>query len=155
MPERDLNVKAQEGMYFIFELAGEEYGLEILQVREIIALMPLTAIPQVPVHIKGVVNLRGKVIPVVDLRLKFGFPAVDYTAENCIIILSIGDLLIGVIVDRVCDVVTIGQDLIEPPPGFNASLCLDFITGIGRIGDKVKILLNINKVLADDFRVVK
>jgi purine-binding chemotaxis protein CheW len=141
---------AKEGKYLTFALGHEEYGLEILQVREIIGLMDITAVPKVPEHVKGVINLRGKIIPVIDLRLKFGMPKVDYSNETCIIVLNVADMLMGVIVDKVSEVLDISQDRIEPTPKFGTSLHTDFITGIGKVGDKVKILLNIERVLTED-----
>ncbi len=141
---------AQEGKYLTFALGNEEYGLEILKVREIIGLMDITAVPQVPNYIKGVINLRGKVIPVTDLRLKFGMNAIDYTKETCVIVLNVGDILIGIIVDRVCEVLDVMQKDIEPPPSFGTKVHTDFIIGIGKVGERVKILLDINKVLTED-----
>jgi purine-binding chemotaxis protein CheW len=139
-----------EGKYLTFALGKEEYGLEILQVREIIGLMEITAMPQVPEYVKGVINLRGKVIPVVDLRLKFGLPAIAWTQETCIIVLNICDTLIGIVVDRVCEVLDIPQDHIEPSPSFGGEARVDFISGMGKVDDKVKILLDIEKILAID-----
>lgn len=140
---------AQEGKYLTFALGNEEYGVEILQVREIIGLMDITAVPQVPQYVKGVINLRGKVIPVVDLRLKFQMPEVEYTKETCIIVLNVKDTMMGIIVDRVCEVLDIKQQNIEPAPNFGSRLESDFITGMGKIGDNVKILLDIEKVLTE------
>jgi purine-binding chemotaxis protein CheW len=145
---------AKEGKYLTFALGHEEYGLEILQVREIIGLMDITSVPRVPEYVKGVINLRGKIIPVIDLRLKFGMEKVEYTNETCIIVLNVVDLMMGVIVDKVSQVLDITQDHIEPTPHFGLSLHTDFITGIGKVGDKVKILLNIERVLTEDVGLV-
>lgn len=141
---------AQAGKYLTFALGHEEYGLEILGVREIIKLMDITAVPKVPEYVKGVINLRGKVISVIDLRLKFALPQVEYTKETCIIVLNVANTLMGIVVDHVCEVLDIVQDNIEPPPSFGKNSEVDFITGVGKIGDKVKILLDIQKVLAQD-----
>jgi purine-binding chemotaxis protein CheW len=141
---------AKEGKYLTFALGHEEYGLEILGVREIIGLMDITAVPQVPDYVKGVINLRGKVIPVVDLRLKFGMPRQEYTKETCIIVINVNNTLMGIVVDHVCEVLDISKDNIEPAPSFGSKLHTDFITGMGKIGDKVKILLAIEKVLTED-----
>lgn len=141
---------AKEGKYLTFALGHEEYGLEILGVREIIGLMDITAVPQVPQYVKGVINLRGKVIPVIDLRLKFGMEMIKYTNETCIIVLNVNNTLMGIIVDRVCEVLDIIRDNIEPAPSFGTRINTDFITGMGKIGDKVKILLDIEKVLTED-----
>lgn len=140
--------KTREGKYLTFVLAGEEYGLEILKVREIISVMEITEVPQVPPFIKGVINLRGKVIPVMDLRLKFGMTPMEYTRETCIIVVNIGDLLIGVVVDTVAEVLDINESEIDPPPTFGISVQTDFIMGMGKIKGRVKILLDIDKILS-------
>ncbi len=147
---KNKDILAKEGKHLTFALAQEEYGLEILDVREIIGLMEITCVPKVPSYVKGVINLRGKVIPVIDLRLKFGMPKVDYTNETCIIVLNVNGSMMGIIVDKVCEVLDIAQENIEPAPTFGGKTKSDFITGMGKIGDKVKILLNISKVLATD-----
>ena len=147
-------VIAKEGKYLTFALGNEEFGLEILRVREIIGLMEITAIPYVPHYAKGVINLRGKVIPVIDLRLKFNMEAVPYVRETCIIVLSVQDTSMGIIVDRVCEVMDITQENIEPPPVFGSAQELGCIIGVGKVGDKVKLLLDINKVLSEDLGIV-
>ena len=144
---------AKEGKYLTFALGREEYGLEILSVREIIGLMDITGVPQVPKYVKGVINLRGKVIPVIDLRLKFGMPSVDYTSETCIIVLNIQNVLMGILVDRVREVLDIAEADIEPPPTFGSTAGVEFIKGMGKISGKVKILLNIEKVLTNDLTI--
>ncbi len=141
---------AKEGKYLTFGLGKEDYGLEILKVREIIGMMNITAVPQVPEYVKGVINLRGKVIPVVDLRLKFGMKSVEATTETCVIVININDVLIGIIIDKVKEVLDIKQDNIEPAPNFGAHVHTDYILGIGKLGDSVKILLNIEKVLSEE-----
>ena len=145
-----MQAAAKEGKYLTFALGHEEYGLEILEVREIIGLMEITAVPQVPDYVKGVINLRGKIIPVIDLRLKFGMERINYTNETCIIVLNVNSTLMGIVVDRVCEVLDISQDNIEPAPSFGSKVQTDFITGMGKVGDKVKILLAIEKVLTED-----
>jgi purine-binding chemotaxis protein CheW len=144
--------REKEGKYLTFALAHEEYGLEILKVREIIGYMNVTAIPQIPSYVKGVINLRGQVIPVVDLRAKFGMEAVGITDETCIIVVEITrtdrKFSTGIVVDRVQEVLDIAGKDIEEAPEFGASVDTDFILGMGKIGDKVKILLDIDRVLA-------
>jgi len=135
------------GKYLTFVLAGEEYGLEILKVREIIGMMPITAVPRTPEFVKGVINLRGKVIPVIDLRLKFGLPAAEQTDETCIIVVDVGQMEMGVVVDRVSEVLDIAGEDIEDAPSFGAAVQTDFILGMGKSEDKVTILLDISKVL--------
>lgn len=142
---------SKEGKYLTFSLGAEEYGLEILKVREIIGYIDVTAVPQTPHHVRGVINLRGQVIPVVDLRAKFGMETADVTEQTCIIVVEITQagrkFNTGIIVDRVQEVLDIvGQD-IEEAPQFDASVETDFILGMGKVGDSVKILLDIDKVL--------
>jgi purine-binding chemotaxis protein CheW len=144
------------GKYLTFALANEEYGLEILKVREIIGYMVITAVPQTPEHVKGVINLRGQVIPVIDLRVKFGMEAADITEESCIIVVEITQdsqtFSTGMIVDHVQEVLDINGQAIEEAPQFGASVDTSFILGMGKIGETVKILLDINKVLGgEDF----
>jgi purine-binding chemotaxis protein CheW len=137
------------GKYLTFKLGHEEYGLEILKVRELIGMMEITAVPQMPAHMKGVINLRGKVIPVIDLRLKFEFKEIAYTEQTCVIVVNVGRE-IGIIVDTVSEVLDITGENIEPPPSIDGSLDTSFILGMGKVGDAVKILLDIGRVLADD-----
>ena len=144
----------KEGKYLTFALAQEEYGLEILKVREIIGYIDVTAVPQTPHYVKGVINLRGQVIPVVDLRAKFGMDTTGVTEETCIIVVEILDggrkFSMGTIVDRVQEVLDIPGANIEEAPQFGATVNTSFILGIGKVGDSVKILLDIDKVLTGD-----
>ena len=140
------NVRELGGKYLTFLLAGEEYGLEILKVREIICIMDITKVPQTPKFVRGVINLRGKVIPVIDLRLKFGLEETEYTEQTCIIVVNVG-MLMGIIVDTVQEVHNIPSDSIEPPPQLGASVDTSFILGLGKVKDEVKILLDIDKAL--------
>lgn len=142
--------KNRAGKYLTFSLADEEYGLEILKVREIIGMMDITAVPKSPPHIRGVVNLRGKVIPVIDLRMRFTLPEVEQTDETCIIVVCVGDVEMGVVVDRVCEVLDIVNDDIEEPPTFGTSVDTSFILGLGKSEGRVTILLDITKVLAGE-----
>ncbi len=151
----DMAAKEKGGKYLTFLLAGEEYGVEILKVREINGLMDITSVPQMPSHMKGVINLRGKVIPVIDLRLKFALEEIDYTEQTCIIVVDVGTE-IGIIVDTVSEVLDIAGENIEPPPAMGKAVDSSFILGMGKVGDAVKILLDINKVLtADELKEVK
>jgi purine-binding chemotaxis protein CheW len=146
--------RAKAGKYLTFALGKEEYGLEILKVREIIGFMDVTAVPRTPAYVKGVINLRGQVISVVDLRTKFEMEAVARTEQTCIIVVEIRaanrKLSTGIIVDRVSEVLDISQEKIEEPPTFGTEVNTDFIMGMGKIGDAVKILLDIDKVLGAD-----
>lgn len=143
----------KEGKYLTFALGHEEYGLEILKVREIIGYMDITAVPQTPKYVKGVINLRGQVIPVIDLRLKFGMEAVQRTDETCIIVVEISQkdhkYNTGIVVDRVSEVLDIAGENIEDAPQFGSNIDTTFILGMGKVGESVKILLDIDKVLLD------
>jgi len=153
-------VAAKEGKYLTFSLAKEEYGIGILKVREIIGLMPVTTIPQAPHFVKGVINLRGKVIPVIDLRLRFGIEEVEPTDRTCIIVVEVqgpsGQIQMGLVVDSVSEVINIKAEDIEETPSFGAALESDYILGMAKINGGVKILLEIDKVLGkDDLRVLQ
>jgi len=147
-------LKEREGKYLTFALAQEEYGLEILKVREIIGYMDITAVPQTPHHVKGVINLRGQVIPVVDLRAKFGMETAEITEESCIIVVDTmqgsRNFQTGIVVDHVQEVLDITGSDIEDAPQFGSSVDTDFILGMGKVADTVKILLDIDKVLVGD-----
>jgi purine-binding chemotaxis protein CheW len=144
----------REGKYLTFALANEEYGLEILKVREIIGWMEITAVPQTPPHVRGVINLRGQVIPVVDLRAKFGMMETEVTGQTCIIVVEIEQgehrFSTGIVVDHVQEVLDIKGEAIEDAPQFGSSVNTEFILGLGKMGDSVKILLDIDKALAGD-----
>jgi purine-binding chemotaxis protein CheW len=142
--------KVKGGKFLTFFLAGEEYGIEILSVQEIIGLMPITFVPGAPDYICGIINLRGKVIPIVDMRKKFGMDSVDWTAETCIIVVSVHGVHAGVVVDRVSEVLNIDDDDIDPAPSFGRDINIDFILGIGKSQSKVKILLDIDRVISSD-----
>jgi len=141
----------REGKYLTFTLAKEEYGIGILKVKEIIGMMPITTVPRTPGFVKGVINLRGKVIPVVDLRRKFDMDAMDYTERTCIIVVEIagvsGPVLIGIVVDAVSEVLNVKGADIEDTPTFGTKLDTDYILGMAKMGGGLKILLDINKVL--------
>ncbi len=138
---------SKAGKYLTFVLAEEEYGLEILKVREINGLMDITAVPRTPEFVKGVINLRGKVIPVMDLRLKFGMEEAEHTEETCIIVVQVGQIEMGIIVDKVSEVLDIAGGQIEDAPEFGAHVQTDFILGMGKADSRVIILLDIDKVL--------
>jgi len=141
----------REGKYLTFSLAGEEYGIGILKIREIIGMMAITAVPETPAFVKGVINLRGKVIPVVDLRQRFGMPTMDYTERTCIIVVEIagsaGTVSMGVVVDSVSEVLNIKGEDIADPPSFGTNFNTDCILGMARMGKGVKLLLDIDRVL--------
>lgn len=143
--------RAKEGKYLTFALAKEEYGIEILKVREIIGYMSITAVPRMPVFVKGVINLRGQVIPVIDLRCRFDMETKEITDQTCIIVVDIchegRSFNAGLIVDRVQEVLDIGQENIDDAPQFGTDVNTDFILGIGKAGSSIKILLDIDRVL--------
>jgi len=142
----------REGKYLTFSIAGEEYGIGILKIKEIIGMMPITTVPRTPEFVKGVINLRGKVIPVIDLRLRFSMEESEYTERTCIIVVELKsqatDILIGVVVDSVSEVLNIKADDIEDTPTFGTKLDTDYILGMAKVQGGVKILLNIDKVLS-------
>lgn len=135
--------------YLTFLLNDEEYGVEILKVREIIGIMDITRVPQTSEFVQGVINLRGKVIPVVDLRTKFRLPRAEYGEQTCIIVVDVG-MLVGIIVDTVQEVHDIASAQIEPPPSLGGTVDTSFILGMGKVQDDVKILLDIDKVLTSE-----
>ena len=145
-------VADREGKYLTFSMADEEYGIGILKVKEIIGMMAVTMVPQTPSYVKGVINLRGKIIPVVSLRLKFGLEEIDYTDRTCIIVVEVktgaGSVLMGIVVDEVSEVLNIRSAEIEDTPTFGTSLKTDFILGMAKTGNRVKILLDIDKVIS-------
>ena len=144
---------AEAGLYLSFRLADEDYGISILSVREIIGLQPVTAVPQAPPAVLGVINLRGKVIPVVCLRRLFGQPEAEATAQNCIIVLDIEHggqrRLVGVVVDEVAEVASLDRSQIEPPPDLGGSADLSCVRGVGLLGKRVMMLLDAGDLLAD------
>jgi len=144
----------REGKYLTFTLAEEEYGIGILKIKEIIGMMPITSVPQTPEFVKGVINLRGKVIPVIDLRLRFGMGEIDYTERTCIIVVEIdsqaGTVLIGIVVDSVSEVLNVKGDDIADTPTFGTKLNTEYILGMAKMEGGVKILLDINQVLSSE-----
>lgn len=141
-----------ESKYLTFSLGKEEYGISILKIKEIIGMMPVTPVPRTPAFVKGVINLRGKVIPVMNLRLKFGMEEIPYTERTCIIVVETGGiqgtLLIGIVVDSVSEVLNIKNSDIEETPVLGADLDTNYILGIAKINVGVKILLDIDRVLS-------
>ncbi|MCE5327673.1 MAG: chemotaxis protein CheW [Planctomycetaceae bacterium] len=141
---------AKAGKYLTFRLGPETYGLEILQVREIIGFMAVTPVPRMPDFIRGVINLRGRVIPVTDLRLRFGMEASQATASSCIIVVRAGELEMGLVVDQVVEVLDMPAGQIEEAPSFGQSVDVKFVSGIGMVGGHVTLLLDLNTVLSSD-----
>ncbi len=142
------------GKYLTFSLKEEEYGIGILKVKEIIGMMPITPVPRTPAFVKGVVNLRGKVIPVAELRAKFDMESIPYNDRTCIIVVEIDSesetLLIGIVVDSVSEVLNITEGEIEAPPSFGTNLDTNYILGMAKTESGVKSLLNIDRVLSSE-----
>ncbi len=136
------------GKYLTFRLTEEEYGIEILKVREIFGMLEITAVPGVPDYVKGVINLRGRIIPVIDLRLKFGFEEAAYNKETCIIVVSIDEILVGIIVDTVSEVVDIPGEDIELSPSFGAETPTEYLLGMGKVKERVVILMDVENVFS-------
>ncbi|MGE5629488.1 MAG: chemotaxis protein CheW [Caulobacteraceae bacterium] len=146
----EMEEDTQKGRFLTFSLGKESYGIEIKYVTEIIGIQPITEIPELPEYIKGIINLRGKIIPVMDVRLRFKKEPKKYNDRTCVIVIDIKDISIGFIVDSVSEVLTIPeQDIVEPPQmnkGFNNR----YIKRIGKVGDDVKLLLDCEKLLTED-----
>jgi purine-binding chemotaxis protein CheW len=147
----DVTGMVREGKYLTFSLSREEFGIEIRKIKEIIGMMTITSVPQTPGFVKGVINLRGKVIPVIDLRLRFGMEPAEYADRTCIIVVEMQNrtgVMVGLVVDSVSEVANIkGQD-IEDTPLFGNNLNTDYILGMAKIQGSVKILLDIDRVLS-------
>jgi purine-binding chemotaxis protein CheW len=153
-PPRNGNRLSRAGKYLVFFLGREEFGLHVLRVREIMGLQDITPVPQTPSYLKGVINLRGKVTPVVDLRSRFGFPPKEYDQRTCIIVVQItletASTLMGIIVDGVSEVLNLSEGEIEDTPNLGASVQVPYILGMAKAKGKVKILLDIDAVLSLD-----
>ena len=141
----------QSEQLLTFSLGNEEYGVSILKVKELIGMMDITPVPRTPQYIKGVMNLRGRIIPVIDLRIKFGMDVQEYNERTCIMVMDIyvqgTPRTMGVIVDSVSEVVSIEDNEIEPPPEYGSTLDADTILGIGKLKEGVVIILDIDKIL--------
>jgi purine-binding chemotaxis protein CheW len=146
---------ANAGKYLTFVLGHESYGISVLKVREIIRLMDITSVPQMPPYVKGVINLRGKVVPIVDLRIKFGLAHAESSERTCIVVVQVrtlsgGSAFMGFIVDGVEEVTNFASNEIEPTPDFGSKLDTDYILGMAKIRGKVKTLLDIDRLLTSE-----
>jgi len=137
-----------DGKFLTFVLGKEEYGIDIRKVREIIGMMVITRVPKTPGYLKGVINLRGKVVPIIDLRLKFRMKQIDYTKETCIVVVETVGMIIGTIVDSVSEVIDVISSEIEPAPAFGEGIDSRYILGMAKFEKEVKILIDIDKVLS-------
>jgi purine-binding chemotaxis protein CheW len=144
------NEDTQKGRFLTFTLGKEDYGIEIKYVTEIIGIQPITQIPELPDYLKGIINLRGKIIPVMDVRLRFGKEPLAYTDRTCIIVIDINETSIGLIVDTVSEVVSIEDENIMSPPNAKTGFNNRYVKGIGKLGNEVKLLLDCGKILRED-----
>ena len=143
------------GKYLTFALHHESYGIDVLKVREIIRHSNITAVPQMPAHIRGVINLRGKIIPVMDLRVRFEFPNTADNQQTCIVVVQVKlpdgkTTAMGLLVDGVEEVINLADQDIEPPPNFGGQICTDYIIGIAKVKGQVKTLLDIDGIVGTD-----
>jgi purine-binding chemotaxis protein CheW len=146
----EMNEDTQHGKFLTFSLGKEVYGIEIKFVTEIIGIQPITAIPEAPNYVKGIINLRGKIIPVIDVRLKFKKEEIDYNDRTCIVVVDISEVSIGLIVDKVAEVLSIQDDCIVPPPDVKTGFNNRYIKGVGKVDNEVKLLLDCDKLFTDD-----
>jgi purine-binding chemotaxis protein CheW len=145
----EMEEDTQKGMFLTFSLGQESYGIEINYVTEIIGIQPITEIPELPDYIKGIINLRGKIIPVMDVRLRFKKEPKEYNDRTCVIVIDINDMSIGLIVDSVSEVITIPNEDIVEPPQMNKGLQNRYIKNIGKVGNEVKLLLDCETLLTE------
>lgn len=146
----EMEEDTQKGRFLTFALEKESYGIEIKYVTEIIGIQPITEIPELPKYVKGIINLRGKIIPVMDIRLRFKKESKEYNDRTCIIVVDIQEISIGLIVDTVSEVLVIPEEDIVDPPQMNKNFSNRYIKMIGKIGEDVKLLLDCEKLLTED-----
>jgi purine-binding chemotaxis protein CheW len=146
----EIQEDTQKGKFLTFALGREVYGIEIRYVTEIIGIQPITIVPEVPEYVKGIINLRGKIIPVIDVRLKFRKEAMDYNDRTCIVVVDIQAIAVGLIVDQVAEVITIPDENIVPPPDAKTGFQNRYIKGVGKVGTEVKLLLECERLLTDE-----
>lgn len=140
----------QRGKYLTFSVGNEAYGIEINHVTEIIGIQEITEVPGMPDYVKGIINLRGKIIPVIEVRLRFKKEAIEYNDRTCIIVIDIKDLSIGLIIDSVSEVIKISEEHIVPPPDTKTGFHNNYVKGIGKVGNEVKLLLDCDLLVSDD-----
>jgi purine-binding chemotaxis protein CheW len=147
--QNKIMVGGEGSQYVTFCLGDEEYGVDILKVQEIIGISPVTRVPYLPDFIKGVINLRGIVVPIVDLRLRFRLPKAEYTDRTCVVIVKVGERVVGMIVDSVREVMEIAEEMVDAAPSFGHGVRTDFIEGMGKVDDRLVLLLNIEKLFTE------
>jgi purine-binding chemotaxis protein CheW len=145
----EMEEDTQKGKFLTFALGKEEYGIEISYVTEIVGIQAITEVPELPEYVKGIINLRGKIIPVIDVRLRFKKEAREYTDRTCTIVIDIEDISVGLIVDTVAEVMSIAEQEIVPPPHVSSGSQNNYIKGIGKVGSNVKLLLDCDKLLSN------
>ena len=148
--EMEIEEDTQKDKYLVFTIDKEKYGIEIKYVIEIIGIQTITKVPELDEYIKGIINLRGKIIPVMDVRVRFKKPVMEYDDRTCIVVVDVGELTVGLIVDRVSEVVNISEDQVVLPPVTSKKEKNKYINGIGKIGEEVRLLIDCNKLLNDD-----
>ena len=146
---KSIDVLSQDGQFLTFQLGDELYGVDILRVQEIKGYTTVTKIPNTPEYIKGVLNLRGTIVPIVELRTTFGMPTIDYTMFTVIVVVVVRDRIMGLVVDSVSDVLNISKKDIQAPPAFGTKVDVSVLNGIGKSGDKLAALLNIDRLLTE------
>jgi len=139
----------QKGKYLTFAVGKEHYGIEIKYVTEIIGIQEITSLPELPTHIKGIINLRGKIIPVMDVRLRFKKDPIEYNDRTCIVVVDIKNISIGLIVDNVSEVISIDDENIVPPPDTRTGFNNRYVKGIGKVQNEVKLLLDTDKLFSE------
>lgn len=147
---RQIGLTTDGSQFLTFQLGEELYGVDILRVQEIKGYTAVTKIPNTPAHIKGVLNLRGTIVPIVELRTKFGMKTIDYTMFTVIVVVVVREKIMGLVVDAVSDVLNIDKRDIQPAPQFGAKVDVSFLNGIGKSGDKLIALLDMDRLLSDD-----
>lgn len=148
--EMEFEEDTQKDKYLIFTIDKEDYGLEIKYVIEIIGIQKITKVPELDNYIKGIINLRGKIIPVMDVRLRFKKPAIEYDDRTCIVVVDVEELTVGLIVDRVSEVINIPEGQVVLPPQTSKKSKNKYINAIGKIGDDIRLLIDCNKLLNDE-----
>ncbi len=146
---QQIGLTTDGSQFLTFQLGDELYGVDILRVQEIKGYTTVTKIPNTPPHIKGVLNLRGTIVPIIELRTKFGMPTIEYTLFTVIVVVVIQEKIMGLVVDAVSDVLNIDKKDIQPPPQFGAKVDVSFLNGIGKSGDKLVALLDMDRLLSD------
>lgn len=147
--EAVLEEDTQHGRYLTFDLGGESFGIEISYVKEIVGMQPITSLPEVAAHVKGIINLRGMVIPVIDMSIRFGKELSAYSDRTCIVVVELEDLSVGLIVDQVSEVLSIDDGNIVPPPSMKTGAYNRYLKAIGKVGNDVKILLDCDKLFCE------